>query len=371
MKKKPATKKTIVSIVGTRPNFMKIAPVVKKLAVQKELFNHVLIHTGQHYDRAMSDVFFTQLAIPAPDIQLSVGSGSHAYQTAEIMKQLEPIFLELNPDLVLVPGDVNSTLAAALVAAKLNIPIGHIEAGLRSNDRTMPEEINRIVTDSLSSLLFTHSPDARKNLEREGTDPTNIYEVGNTMIDTLVAMKDAIRQAKPSAATVFQPHSYIVVTLHRPALVDSPLLLAKTIEQLLLLAKDFPIIFPIHPRTYKKLQQLDVPQFHTEKNILLTEPLGYLEFLHLVSNARAVLTDSGGIQEESTFLGVPCFTLRDNTERPITVEMGTNTLLGLDPEKIREIPDILRATIRNSVQTVSGWDGDAADRILNVINHKL
>lgn len=352
---------TVVSVIGTRPNFMKMAPVIRLLADQPEDFRQVVVHTGQHYDRAMSEVFLEQLGVGAPDHRLGVGSGSHAVQTARVMERLEPLLLELAPDLVLVPGDVNSTLAAALTAAKLDIPVGHVEAGLRSFDRTMPEELNRVVTDQLSSLLFTHSPEATGHLLREGCRESDIHLVGNTMIDTLVAMKERFDALDAAEAHGLERGNYLVVTLHRPALVDGPLLRV-ALEQLDIVAQTVPVIFPIHPRTRASM----AAGGFAAPRVLLAEPLGYLAFLSLVASARGVLTDSGGIQEETTYLGIPCFTLRDNTERPITCSVGTNTLLGLDPLRIAEIPELLeRAEPTRQVPPL--WDGHAAQRLVGVL----
>lgn len=353
----------IVSVVGTRPNFMKVAPVVVELDRRGES-EHILIHTGQHYDAAMSEVFFEQLGVGEPDVRLDVGSGSHAQTTAKVMERLEPVLVDLQPDLILVPGDVNSTLAAALVASKLMIPIGHIEAGLRSFDRTMPEEINRILTDVMSDLLFIHSPEARQNLEREGRPAASIHDVGNTMIDTLVAMGDEIRRTEMAAAYGVPHGEFLVVTLHRPALVDGPLL-AEALEHLNRVGAEMPVIFPAHPRTRARIAAEGLEQ--RLSNVRVVEPLGYLEFLSLVSDSAGVLTDSGGIQEETTYLGVPCLTLRDNTERPVTVEMGTNVLLGLRPEHIADAPALIAQVRGRPARIPPGWDGHAARRIVDVL----
>ena len=355
----------ILSVVGTRPNFMKTAPVVAELHRRPDRFEHVLVHTGQHYDEAMSRVFFEELGVGEPDHMLGVGSGSHAQQTARVIEGLEPVLLAEEPDLVLVPGDVNSTMAAALVAVKLGVPVGHIEAGLRSFDRTMPEETNRIVADAVSDLLFIHSPEARDNLLREGRPESSIHDVGNTMIDTLVAMRERLEATDAPAAHGLEPGSYLVVTLHRPALVDGPLL-AEAVEQLRAVAAELPVLFPAHPRTRAAMEALGLEP--GDPRLRITEPLGYLEFLGLVAAAAGVLTDSGGIQEETTFLGIPCFTLRDNTERPITCELGTNTLLGLDPVRIGDVPEALRGAARRPHRSPAGWDGHAAERIVDVLD---
>jgi UDP-N-acetylglucosamine 2-epimerase (non-hydrolysing) len=354
----------VLSVVGTRPNFMKAVPVVARLAERPDAFESVLVHTGQHYDDAMSRIFFEQLGV-APDHYLDVGSGTHAVQSARVMERMEALLVELKPDLVLVPGDVNSTLAAALAAAKLNIPVGHIEAGLRSWDRTMPEEINRVLTDQIAELLFTHSPEAAANLLREGRRPEAIHAVGNTMIDSLVAMRDRIEELDAPAAHGLERGSYVVVTLHRPALVDDPALLAQAIDGLVSVSADFDVIFPVHPRTRANIRAAGIAA--GADGLKLLDPLGYLEFLGLVRHAAAVLTDSGGIQEETTYLGVPCFTLRATTERPVTVDVGTNTLLGLRPERIAELPALIAASDRAGARVPDGWDGHAAERIAAVI----
>jgi UDP-N-acetylglucosamine 2-epimerase (non-hydrolysing) len=354
----------ILSVVGTRPNFMKTVPVVAALAARGDEFEHVLVHTGQHYDDAMSRVFFEELGVGEPDHMLSVGSGSHAQQTARVMERLEPLLLEVEPDVVLVPGDVNSTMAAALVAAKLHIPVGHIEAGLRSFDRTMPEEVNRVVADAVSDLLFIHSPEARGNLLAEGARRDAIHYVGNTMIDTLVAMLGRIRDQDVLSARGLERGAYLLVTLHRPALVDGPLL-ADAMAQLAAVADELPVVFQCHPRTRAGLQALGI---ETEgSGILLMDPLGYLEFMGLVDGAAGVLTDSGGIQEETTFLGIPCLTLRDNTERPVTVELGTNVLLGLAPARIAEVPELISSMRAVTREAPALWDGRAAQRIAAVL----
>jgi UDP-N-acetylglucosamine 2-epimerase (non-hydrolysing) len=310
----------------------------------------------------MSEVFLEQLGVPAPDHMLEVGSGSHAEQTARVMERLEPVLIEERPDLVIVPGDVNSTAAAALTAAKMQIPVAHIEAGLRSFDRTMPEELNRIVTDQLSDQLFIHSPEANDNLHAEGVPAERIHLVGNTMIDTLVALEPRFRAAGAAAGLGVEPGAFVLVTLHRPALVDGPLL-PETIEQLASLARETPVVFPVHPRTREMMEAIA----SEHPGLLLCEPLGYLDFLSLLADARAVLTDSGGIQEETTYLGIPCFTLRDNTERPITITAGTNTLLGLDPAAISQVPAALAQRPAQPSEPPPLWDGHASERIADVI----
>jgi len=352
----------ILYVVGTRPNFVKTAPVIGALRERRPEGRHAIVHTGQHYDQRMSEVFFEELGVPAPDHMLEVGSGTHAAQTARTMERLEPVLLEERPDLVMVPGDVNSTLAAALTAVKMGIPVAHIESGLRSFDMTMPEEVNRIVADRFADWLFLHSEEGIENLRAEGIPDERMHMVGNTMIDTLVALQDRIRAAGSAARLGVEPGSYVLVTLHRPALVDGPLL-GETVAQLAALAQQIPVVFPVHPRTRKMMEGLepDAP------GLLLTDPLGYLAFLSLVADARAVLTDSGGIQEETTYLGVPCFTLRDNTERPVTIRAGTNTLLGLDPAAIAGIPRALADRGDVPSEPPPLWDGHAAERIADAI----
>jgi UDP-N-acetylglucosamine 2-epimerase (non-hydrolysing) len=344
---------------------MKIAPILAEFQRRPDQFRSVVVHTGQHYDTAMSEIFLEELGVGAPDHMLGVGSGSHAQQTARVLERLEPVLLEVAPDLVLVPGDVNSTLAASLGACKLGIPVGHVEAGLRSFDRTMPEEINRLVADSVSELLFIHSPEATDNLLREGISAEKIHLVGNTMIDTLVAMAPRIDELATVAEFGLMREEYLMVTLHRPALVDGPLL-ADAVDALAEVARTIPVVFPVHPRTRAALRAgaITVPD---PDRLRLLDPIGYLEFLSLVKNSAAVLTDSGGIQEETTFLGIPCFTLRANTERPITCTIGTNTLLGLDPERITEIPALLASGAGRGGTVPDGWDGNAARRIVDVL----
>jgi UDP-N-acetylglucosamine 2-epimerase (non-hydrolysing) len=353
-----------MAIVGTRPNLMKTAPVIAALSRRSRPIKHTLVHTGQHYDDVMSRIFVEQLGVGEPDHQLGVGSGTHATQTARAMERLEPILEHERPDIVLVPGDVNSTVAAALTAAKLSIPVGHIESGLRSFDRSMPEEVNRILTDQLSNLLFIHSPEARENLQREGCAAERIHAVGNTMIDTLVAMRPRLRALDVRGRHGLGRGEYLLVTLHRPALVDGPLL-ADAIAALDGVAADLPVVFPMHPRTAHAMRRNGLRS--SAEGVHVLEPLGYIEFLSLLESAAGVLTDSGGIQEESTYLGVPCFTLRDNTERPVTCELGTNTLLGLAPQRIAEVPERIAASRQAPRRLPEGWDGVAADRLVGVL----
>jgi len=355
-----------VSVVGTRPNLVKTAPVLLELARRPDRFRSVLVHTGQHYDAEMSAIFFNDLGVAEPEYQLGVGSGTHAQQTARVMERLEPVLERECPDIVLVPGDVNSTLAAALTAVKLDIPVAHLEAGLRSFDRSMPEEVNRVVTDAIAAVHFIHSPEARDHLVAEGIAETSIHAVGNTMIDTLLAMceRPDVRDAPKRYGLA--GHKYLLVTLHRPALVDGPLL-ADAVEQLAGIAHEFVVVFPVHPRTRIALEATSAD---ASRAVQLLPPLGYIDFLGLMAGASAVITDSGGVQEETTALSVPCFTLRNSTERPVTVTLGTNTVLGLSPGQIASVPRLLREP-QKSTARVPGWDGRAAPRVVDVLEAVL
>lgn len=349
----------VVYIVGARPNFVKMAPVISCLRARLPDVRHVVIHTGQHYDWLMSRVFVDELDIPEPEYRLEIGSGTHALQTARAMERLEAVLIDERPDLVIVPGDVNSTLAAALVAAKLNLPLAHVEAGLRSFDRTMPEEVNRIIADEFSTLLFAHSHDAVENLLREGIEASRIHLVGNTMIDTLVATSPRYRSRRVCGRFGLSAGNYLLVTLHRPTLVDGDRL-QEVLLQLEHVATELPVIFPVHPRTAHR-----IGAGHRSR-LILTDPLSYLDFLSLETDAAAVLTDSGGVQEETTYLGIPCFTLRDSTERPVTITSGTNVLLGSDPIAIASIlPRLGAARLERPPPQL--WDGRAAERIADVV----
>jgi UDP-N-acetylglucosamine 2-epimerase (non-hydrolysing) len=355
--------KTIVHVVGARPNYMKIAPVMEALRHVAGI-RQLLVNTGQHYDESMAGGFLRELQLPAPDVDLGVGSGSHAVQTARVMTAFEQICLAERPDLVCVVGDVNSTLAASLVAAKLVIPIAHVEAGLRSFDRTMPEEINRIVTDRLADILLTPSRDADENLRAEGAPDDRIHLVGNVMIDTLRrhlprAGLDRIRERLP---IVDQP--YAVLTLHRPSNVDQLDTFRGILAAIRTIAAEMPIVFPVHPRTRSRLREFDLER--DLDGTMLTEPLGYIDFLSLTSHAALILTDSGGLQEESTALGIPCLTLRESTERPITVSQGTNRIVGTRTADILKGFELALAPAQPS-QTPEMWDGHAATRIAGVI----
>ena len=354
-------------VVGARPNFMKAAPVFRVLSNEYEGIELLLVHTEQHYDAEMSAVFLEELELPQPDVYLGVGSGSHAEQTAKALVGVERVLLEHRSSLCVVPGDVNSTLAGALAASKLRIPVAHIEAGLRSFDEAMPEEANRRLTDHLSALLLAHSDDAVANLLKEGIDASRIHLVGNTMIDSVFRHLHAAVAREPWSRFGVGPGEFALVTLHRPALVDDVELLRLTTENLALLAGRMPVIFPVHPRTQG---QLAAAGFHADelaaRGVNLCEPLSYLDFLGLEARARFVLTDSGGVQEETSALGVRCFTLRDTTERPVTIELGTNTLLGANPARIRGIPELLDQDSRRP-REIPHWDGDAGDRAAAVI----
>lgn len=357
----------VINVVGARPNFMKVAPIVAEMKRREREFAPLIVHTGQHYDAGMSDAFFHDLKLPQPDVYLGVGSGSHAVQTAAVMEKFEPVILREQPAWVLVVGDVNSTLACALVCVKLGIKVAHVEAGLRSRDRTMPEEINRLLTDQISDLLFTPSEDAGKNLIAEGIPAERIRFVGNVMIDSLLKLLESsasstIRETLGVAGT-----DYAVVTLHRPSNVDEPETLGQIVEALIDLSERLPIVFPLHPRTRKMMGEFGLSEIAARStNLHLIDPLGYLDFLRLYSGARLVLTDSGGIQEETTALGIPCLTLRENTERPITIELGTNKLVGNKRETIVAAARAsLNSASTNNPRIPPLWDGRTAERIVD------
>lgn len=356
----------IMLVAGARPNFMKVAPIWHVLQRYSNI-SAVLMHTGQHYDANMSDVFFADLGLPQPDVFLGVGSGTHAEQTAKVMLAFEPVLSEHRPDVVVVVGDVNSTLACALVAVKMGVKVAHVEAGLRSGDRSMPEEINRIATDAISDYLFTPSRDADANLLREGIPAERIFFVGNVMVDTLLAHRERARQRSFILQNLgVQEHGYALMTLHRPSNVDDPTALSSMLEIIMAAQRRLPVVLPLHPRTRQRLrEQVDVLR---RSGVLVTEPLGYLDFLRLMDGARVVLTDSGGIQEETTVLGVPCFTLRENTERPVTITQGTNRLAGTQPQRVIALLDeVLNQEARVAGGVPEGWDGHAAERIVKVL----
>jgi UDP-N-acetylglucosamine 2-epimerase (non-hydrolysing) len=355
----------ITCVVGTRPNFVKMASIIDALR-QRDNFAVQLVHTGQHFSPEMSEAFFEELELPAPDVNLNVGQGSQTEQTAEIMRRLEPILLNQRPDQVLVVGDVNSTLATALVAAKIGIPLVHVEAGLRSFDRGMPEEINRIITDALSDSLFVSEPSGVENLLAEGVSRSRIHFVGNVMIDTLLRFREKAARSRVLERLGVESRGFVVTTLHRPSNVDNPQSLRGFVEMLVRVAGHLPVIFPVHPRTVGRIQAAGLDT----AGLILTSPLGYLDFLHLMSQARLMLTDSGGIQEETTILGVPCLTTRDNTERPITIHSGTNRLVGTDPRRILSaVWDELDRPFHAIKTTPELWDGKAALRIAQLLEH--
>jgi UDP-N-acetylglucosamine 2-epimerase (non-hydrolysing) len=355
----------IISVVGARPNFMKLAPLDRALAARPD-FEHVIVHTGQHYDRNMSDSFFDDLGIPEPHHNLEVGSGSHGWQTGAIMQAFEPVCLEVEPDVVLVFGDVNSTAAAALVAAKLGVKVGHVEAGLRSRDWSMPEEINRVVTDRLSDLLLTPSPDADDNLRAEGVPAERIHFVGNIMIDSLVYALPRAKQLNAPAERDLEPGVYTVVTLHRPSNVDDPDSLVDLMAALDALSHRSPVLFPVHPRTRLRLESVRWTATDSA-DLRLLEPVGYVEMLSLVRSAGIVITDSGGLQEETSFLGVPCITVRRNTERPITCTQGTNQLVTPSGAAILEAAKRAPQRRLEGGAKIEKWDGRTAERIVEVL----
>ncbi len=371
----------VAAIVGARPNLMKMAPLMEELAARPGV-SATLIHTGQHYDERMSGLFFEQLGMPRPHHHLGVGSGSHADQTARVMLALEPLLLRIEPHVVLVVGDVNSTLAAALVAAKLHLPVAHVEAGLRSFDRTMPEELNRILTDQLSDFLFATERSALDNLRREGVDEGRVFFVGNVMIDTLLRHRERALESGILGRLGLEPREYAVVTLHRPANVDDAEALGRAVAILEGAAQRLTVVLPLHPRTRARLEATGLARrLHGSDRIRLLEPLGYLDFLALMAESRVVLTDSGGIQEETTVLGVPCLTLRENTERPVTLEQGTNRLVGTQPKRVLAALDAVLSgqpgASRRGVEAAGLparpdlWDGGAAVRVVDVLMERL
>lgn len=361
----------VINVVGARPNFMKVAPIVEAMRRRADEFEPLVLHTGQHYDARMSDAFFRDLGLPEPDVYLGVGSGSHAQQTASVMQLFEPVVERERPDWVLVVGDVNSTLACALVCAKMLVRVAHVEAGLRSRDRAMPEEINRLLTDQIADLLLTPSEDGDRNLLAEGIPAERIRFVGNVMIDSLLGQLERARSSAVRRDLELEGRDYAVLTLHRPSNVDDRQTLTGILSALERIGRRLPIIFPVHPRTRKMLSEFGLLEaIERSGSLRLVEPLGYLDFLRLYSGARLVLTDSGGIQEETTALGIPCLTLRENTERPVTVELGTNRIVGTDPERITSaallaLDDERRDDAPPRIPPL--WDGRAADRILDAL----
>ena len=358
----------ILNIVGARPNFMKVAPIVREMRRRENEFAPLVVHTGQHYDRAMSDSFFSDLGIPAPDFHLEVGSASHAVQTARIMTAFEPVVLQEKPDWTVVVGDVNSTIACALVCSKLGVKVAHVEAGLRSRDRTMPEEINRLLTDAISDLLLTTSQDAVENLRAEGVPGDKIKFVGNVMIDSLFYNLERSKASAIREDFGLTADQYAVTTLHRPSNVDEREVFTALLDALLAIGEKIPVIFPAHPRTLRNIEKFGLAGRIENSNIRLVEPLGYLDFMRLYSGARLVLTDSGGLQEETTALSIPCLTLRENTERPVTIELGTNKLVGTNAEKIKQAAfEVLEGNSRPDAKIPPLWDGRAAERICDIL----
>ncbi len=358
----------IICVCGARPNFIKIAPLMKVFRKNGN-FETLLVHTGQHYDKKMSKLFFDELNIPNPDINLEVGSGSHAVQTAEIMKSFEPVVINFKPDYVLVVGDVNSTIACGLVAVKLGVKLIHVEAGLRSFDRTMPEEINRILTDSISDLLFVSERSGVENLKNEGIDPKKIHFVGNVMIDTLVVNREKAQKSDILNKLSLKRRKYGVITLHRPSNVDNKIFFSEILEAFREIQKETTLVFLIHPRSHKNIKRMGLQDCVNEmKNLLLLEPIGYIDFLWLMSNASFVMTDSGGIQEESTILSIPCMTLRENTERPVTVSEGTNRLVKITfGDIVKNYREIIDESAHKKYVVPEMWDGKAAERIIKLI----
>ncbi len=357
---------SLITVVGTRPNFMKMAPIIK--SINDAHLSNIIVHTGQHYDDKMSKVFFDDLKMPKPDIFLSVGSGSHAETTSKIMVKFEKICIKYKPRLVLLPGDVNSTLACALAAVKLNIPIAHIEAGLRSNDNSMPEEINRILTDRISDILFTTEESGTTNLLREGVEKKKIFFVGNCMIDSLIKFLPAALKLNLCEKYDIKAYEYCLITLHRPSNVDNIQNLKKLTDMLNSISKKIKVVFPLHPRTSNALKNSNLK---LDDKVILLDPLPYIEFLGLMNKAKLVVTDSGGIQEETTFLGVQCITVRDNTERPITKDIGTNHLVGSTPSNVLITLDkILKGNIKKGKIPLK-WDGKSSDRIIRIIQKYL
>lgn len=362
--------KKIISVVGARPNFMKVAPLHRAFKRYPDSIEHLICHTGQHYDEKMSKIFFDEFELPEPHFYLGVGSGSHAVQTAKVMVEFEKVLLAEKPDLVVVVGDVNSTVACSLVASKLHIPVAHVEAGLRSFDRTMPEEINRLLTDAISDFLFVTEKSGMDNLANEGIDKSKIFFVGNVMIDTLIQLLPKADTSNILSSLQVEKGDYILVTLHRPSNVDNDNFLRKLTNVFRTISGKKKIIFPVHPRTRSNMERIGLNGSLSE-NIILSDPIGYIDFLHLTKHAGLIITDSGGIQEESTFLGVQCITVRDNTERPVTVDTGTNQLIGTDLDKVTKTAlEILNGKTKSG-RVPELWDGKAAERITAILVEKL
>jgi UDP-N-acetylglucosamine 2-epimerase (non-hydrolysing) len=362
--------KKILSVVGARPNFMKVAPLHRAFQKYRATVEHLICHTGQHYDEKMSKIFFDEFELPEPHFYLGVGSGSHAVQTAKIMMAFETVLLEQKPDLVIVVGDVNSTVACSLVASKLHIPVAHVEAGLRSFDRTMPEEINRLLTDAISDYLFVTEQSGIENLRREGVDDSKVFFVGNVMIDSLVHLLPKTDSSSIMQTFGIRPREYVLVTLHRPSNVDDEQFLRSLSRVFNTLSEKRKIVFPVHPRTRANIERLGLNGRLSER-VILSDPIGYIDFLHLTKHAELVITDSGGIQEESTYLGVQCITVRNNTERPVTVDIGTNQLIGTDLDRVMEAAlEVLGGTVKSG-RIPELWDGKAAERIAKIVSQNI
>ena len=362
--------KKIISVVGARPNFIKISPIHKSFQKYKEEIKHLICHTGQHFDKKMSTIFFDDLQMPKPDYYLGIGGGSQAVQTSRIMIEFEKILLEEKPDLVIVPGDVNSTLAASLVAVKLHIPVAHVEGGLRSFDRKMPEEINRLVTDEISHYLFVTEKNGLINLENEGVDKSKIYFTGNVMIDSLVNFMPHINKSKIIDELSLEPGNFVLVTFHRPSNVDEKENLFQLIDAINEIRKVRKVVFPVHPRTRNNINKFGLSN-KIGDNVIILDPIGYIDFLSLTKNAELIVTDSGGIQEETTFLGVQCITVRKNTERPVTCEIGTNHMVGTDFNKVVSATKSILAGNKKVGSIPEYWDGKASNRIVEVIYYSL
>jgi len=362
--------KKIISVVGARPNFMKVAPLHKEFLKHQYDVNHLICHTGQHYDENMSRIFFEDLELPKPDFYLGIGSGSHAEQTGKIMIEFEKILLQEKPDLVIVVGDVNSTIACSLTANKLHIKSAHVEAGLRSFDRQMPEEINRLLTDQISDFLFVTEASGLENLKREGIPDQKVFFSGNVMIDSLTYYLEKAGKSSIINQLAIESHNYVLVTLHRPSNVDSETQLQRITDLLNSIAQKRKLLFPIHPRTKKNLERFNLLS-QLNKNIILSDPIGYLDFLNLLHNAELVITDSGGIQEETTYLGIQCITLRTSTERPVTVEIGTNYLVGEDFSKAAILSNQILDGRKKTGRVPELWDGNSSQRIVDIILDKL
>jgi len=364
-------RKKIALVVGARPNFMKAAPLIKNLRENEPTLEAILIHTGQHYDRQLSELFFEQLGLPEPEIFLKVGSASHAEQTAKIMMEMEKVFLDLKPDLLVVFGDVNSTLASAIVSAKMGIKIAHVEAGLRSFDSTMPEEINRMVTDRLSDYLFVTEVSGVRNLKNEGVASDKIFFTGNIMIDSLVSNLEKAHSSNILNDLSLEPKKYATFTLHRPSNVDDSNILSGMLRVIAAVGAQMPVVFPCHPRTKKRIEEFGLMSEVPNGNVRVIEPLGYLDFLKLQADSRIVLTDSGGVQEETTYLRIPCVTMRENTERPVTVDVGSNILCGSDPERIINTTWAILNGREKKSAIPKFWDGQTSNRIVKVLKTKL